>query len=172
MPPHIAMRDEKMPLGKSDWRNLKNYVFGSAAAIITNVSLIVGLGSARTGKGPILGGLLTIALADNISDSLGFHLYREAGSSGERLTFASTVLNFTSRLLVSLSFVAVVLAFSVARAIPIAIVWGLFLLVLVSYLITRSNRKSSLLEIGKHVLVAVVVIFLSYQVGHLIAQHF
>ncbi len=159
-------------IGKPDWKEPKNYVFGSAAAIITNISLVVGLGSAQAGKGAILGGLLTIALADNISDSLGFHLYREAGISGEKLTLFSTVLNFTSRLLVSLSFVAIVLAFSVAHAITVAIVWGLFLLVLLSYLITRSNRKGSLLEIAKHVLVAVVVIFVSHQAGHLIAQHF
>jgi hypothetical protein len=156
----------------ADWRNLKNFVFGGAAAIITNVSLIVGLGSARAGKGPILGGLLTIALADNISDSLGFHLYRETGSNSDRLTLLSTSLNFTSRLLVSVSFVAIVLAFSMARAIPIAIVWGLFLLVLLSYLITKSNNKNSLLEIAKHVLVAAVVIFLSRLVGSLIARNF
>jgi vacuolar iron transporter family protein len=158
--------------GKSDWKEPKNYVFGSAAAIITNVSLVVGLGSARAGKGPIIGGLLTIALADNISDSLGFHLYRETGRDGERRTLYSTVLYFASRLLVSLSFVAIVLALSVEHAIPIVIVWGLLLLVFLSYLITISNRKSSLLEIAKHVLVAAVVIFLSHQVGHLIAQHF
>jgi hypothetical protein len=171
MPPHILIRDDTM-LGKSDWKELKNYVFGSAAAIITNISLIVGLGSARVGKGPILGGLLTIALADNISDSLGFHLYRETGKNDERLTIRSTTLNFISRLLVSSSFVAIVLEFSVARAIPIAIVWGLFLLVLLSYFITKSNNKSSLLEIAKHVLVAIFVILLSRWVGGLIARHF
>ena len=54
----------------SQFTKLENYILGSSAAIITNASLVVGLGSARAGKGPILSGLLTIALADNISDSL------------------------------------------------------------------------------------------------------
>jgi vacuolar iron transporter family protein len=171
MPPPILIRNGEMR-GMSDWKELKNYVFGGTAAIITNISLIVGLGSARSGKAPILGGLLTIAVADNISDSLGFHLYRETGKNDQGPTLHSTVLNFTSRLLVSASFVAIVLAFSVAWAIPIAVVWGLFLLVLLSYLITKSNNKSTGLEIAKHVLVAVVVILLSRLLGGLIARHF
>jgi len=153
-------------------KNLKNYVFGSTAAILTNVSLIVGLGSARAGRGPILGSLLTIAVADNISDSLGIHLYNEAERCEKKFTVLATALNFASRLLVSLSFVAIVLIFSIARAIPVAIVWGLLLLTLLSYIITKSNQENSLREIAKHVLVAVIVIALSRVVGTLIVERF
>jgi VIT1/CCC1 family predicted Fe2+/Mn2+ transporter len=159
-------------LNLATFAEVKSYIFGSAAAIITNTSLIVGLGSARAGKGPIIGGLLTIALADNISDSLGFHLYNETDRSGARLTVLATSLYFASRLLVSSSFVAIVLILSVPQAILVAIVWGLLLLTLLSYLITKSNRKNSLREIARHVLVAVVVISLSRVVGSLIAEHF
>jgi len=157
---------------RSEFTKLKNYVFGSTAAIITNISLIVGLGSAGTGKGPILGGLLTIALADNISDSLGIHLYQETEGLGQKLSALSTVLNFTARLVVSLSFIAIVLVFSAAQAIPVAIVWGLLLLIAVSYLINRSNNRNSFWEITKHLLVAGVVIVVSHYVGSLIGRHF
>jgi vacuolar iron transporter family protein len=157
---------------KSEFTKLKNYVFGSTAAIVTNISLIVGLGSAGTGKGPILGGLLTIALADNISDSLGIHLYKETEGLGQKLSVLSTVLNFAARLVVSLSFVAIVLIFSPAQAIPVASVWGLLLLIAVSYLINRSNNQRSVLEIAKHLLVAVVVIVVSRLAGYLIGTHF
>ncbi len=157
---------------RAELRNLKNYIFGSTAAIITNTSLIVGLGSARASKGPILGSLLTIALADNISDSLGIHLYKETEGLGQRLSLLSTVLNFGSRLLVSLSFIGIVLGFSTSRSIIVAIVWGLLLLVLLSYLITRNNKENSVLEIVKHILVAIVVIILSLYVGSLIAANF
>jgi hypothetical protein len=94
---------------RSEFTKLENYILGSSAAVITNVGLIVGLGSARAGKGPILGGLLTFALADNISDSLGIRLYKESEGCGERLSRLATALNFLSRLLVSFSFVAIVL---------------------------------------------------------------
>jgi len=153
----------------SEFRSLKNYIFGSTAAIVTNISLIVGLGSADSGLGPILGALLTIAIADNISDSLGMHLYKEAEGLGTKLSFIATALSFTCRLLVSFSFIAIVLAFPMDTAIPVAIAWGLFLLVIVSYLVTRSKGQGSALEIVKHLSVAIVVIVLSHFTGRLIA---
>ena len=161
-----------MVADRSEFTKLKNYVFGSTAAIITNISLIVGLGSAGTGKGPILGGLLTIALADNISDSLGIHLYKETEGLGQKLSVLSTVLNFTARLVVSLSFIAIVLVLATAQAIPVAIVWGLLLLIVISYLINKSNNRNSFWEIAKHLLVAGVVIAVSHYVGSLIGKHF
>jgi VIT1/CCC1 family predicted Fe2+/Mn2+ transporter len=155
-----------------EYRKLENYVIGSSAAIITNVSLIVGLGTAHAGKGPILGGLLTLAIADNISDSLGIHLYKESAGSGKRLSSIATVLNFLSRLLVSLSFVAIVLVFPTSQAIIVAIGWALLLLYLVTYLIGRRNHESSVFETVKHVSIAVGVIALSWGVGRLIGDHF
>jgi len=159
---------------RPDWSQLKkleNYILGSSAAVITNVSLIVGLGSGQAGKGPIIGGLLTIALADNIADSLGIHLYKESEGCGERSSAVSTALNFISRLLVSLTFIGVVIVFTTYQAIVIAIVWSLALLTVISYLITRRSGKSSIAEIARHVLVAVVAIVLSRCVGYLIAHH-
>lgn len=156
----------------TELRNLKNYIFGSTAAIITDISIIVGLGSARASKGPIIGSLLTIALADNISDSLGIHLYKETEGLSQRLSLLSTALNFLSRLLVSLSFIGIVVYLSMSQAIIVAIVWGLLLLVLLSFLITRSNKENSVLEVVKHVLVAIVVVVLSRWVGGLIAAKF
>lgn len=159
-------------MGQPEFRSLQNYVFGSTAAIITNTSLVVGLGSAQAGKGPILGSLLTIALADNISDSLGIHMYKEAEGSGARLSMLATVLNFLSRLVVSSSFIVIILVFSTAQAIVAAIVWGLLLLVLTSYMITRRSGQNSLLEVLKHVLVAVAVVGLSRYMGYVVARYF
>ncbi|HTY08164.1 MAG TPA: hypothetical protein VMF29_03275 [Candidatus Edwardsbacteria bacterium] len=157
---------------KTELVNPKNYIFGSTAAIITNISLIVGLETARSGKGPILGGLLTIALADNISDSLGIHMYKETEGATARLTVLATVLNFTARLLISLSFIAIVLLCSAPRAVPAAVVWGLVLIAGGSFWIARRNRENVLVETVKHLLVALVVILLSHAVGHLIAVYF
>jgi vacuolar iron transporter family protein len=157
---------------KSELKNLKNYIFGSTAAIITNICLIVGLGYVQTSKGPILGGLMTIALADNISDSLGIHMYKESEGYEGKLSLLATSLNFFSRLLVSCSFIVIVLMFSISNSIIIAVVWGLFLLTLISYLIARSNKENAILEIIKHLLIAVIVIILSRYVGNLISGYF
>jgi vacuolar iron transporter family protein len=155
----------------SEFKNLKNYIFGSTAAIITNTSLIVGLGSAQAGKGPILGGLLTIALADNISDSFGIHMYKETERCEKKLSLLTTALNFFSRLLVSCSFIAIVFMFSVSHSIVVAIVWGLLLLTILSYSIARSNNDNTILEIIKHLVIAIIVIVLSLYVGYLISKY-
>ena len=126
----------------------------------------------QAGKGPIIGALLTIAIADNISDSLGIHLYKEAEGCEGRLSLLATALSFVSRLLVSFSFIAIVLMFSISKAIPAAIVWGLLLLTFISYLINKNRKNPSVLEILKHLLVAVAVIALSRYAGDLIAKHF
>lgn len=156
----------------SEFTNLRNYIFGSSAAILTDVSIIVGLGSARAGKGPILAGLLTIAVADNISDSLGIHLYKESEGYGQRLSLLSTTLNFLSRLLISCTFVAIVLVLPVAQALYVGLIWGLLLIVFISYLISRRNKVDPVKEMAIHVLVAVVVIALSRFLGHEIAVFF
>jgi len=156
----------------SEFTNLKNYIFGSSAAIITDVSLIVGLGSARTGKAPILAGLLTIAVADNISDSLGIHMYKESEGCGERLSLFSTILNFLSRLLISCTFIAIVMLLPMAQAVFVGLVWGLLLIVVISYFISRSNRDNPVTEIIKHVFIALIVIVLSRYLGYVIAAHF
>ena len=157
---------------RTELADMRNYIFGSSAAIITDVSLIVGLGSAQSGKGPILAGLLTIAVADNISDSLGIHLYKESEGFGQRLSLLSTTLNFLSRLLISCTFIAIVLVLPLAQALYVGLIWGLLLIVFISYLISRSNRDNPIKEMVIHVVVAVVVIVLSHYLGHQISVYF
>jgi VIT1/CCC1 family predicted Fe2+/Mn2+ transporter len=160
------------PRPRPGFADLRNYIFGSSAAIVTDVSLIVGLGSARAGKGTILAGLLTIAVADNISDSLGIHLYKESEGYDQRLSLLSTTLNFLSRLLVSCTFIAIVLLLPMAHAVYVGLIWGLLLVIFISYLISRSNRENPIKEMAVHVLIAVVVIALSHYLGHEIAVFF
>jgi len=157
---------------RTEFADLRNYIFGSSAAIITDVSLIVGLGSAQSGKGPILAGLLTIGVADNISDSLGIHLYKESEGYDQRLSLLSTTLNFLSRLLISCTFIAIVLVLPLAQALYVGLIWGLLLIVLISYFISRSNQDNPIKEMIVHVLVAVAVIVLSHYLGHQIAVYF
>ena len=157
---------------RPEFAKLENYILGCSAAVITNVSLIVGMGLAQAGKGLILGGLLTFALADNISDSLGIRLYKESEGCGERLSRLATALNFFSRLLVSLSFVAIVLILPAAQAMIIGIVWAFVLLTLISSLIARCNHENSVTTIIRHIVIAVIAIASSRCVGQLIARHF
>ncbi len=157
----------KQKIGK-----LTNFSFGSTSAIITNMSLIIGLGSTDMPKSTIISGLLVIGIADNISDSLGIHIYKESESGDARGFFLSTVTNFIARLCVSLVFVAIVLLLPIPTAQLISIIWGLSLLIILSYFISKGTKKRPLLEILKHIVIAIIVIVASKYVGDFIHNHF
>ncbi len=77
------------------------YGFGVAAAIITSTALIVGLDAATATTKAIVGGLIIVALADNLTDSISIHLYQEAERLETRRAFRATLLNFGARLFVA-----------------------------------------------------------------------
>ena len=58
--------------------NPRAFTFGGTSAIVTSMGLVIGLQSATAPPPTIVSGLLVIALADNISDSLSIHMYQEA----------------------------------------------------------------------------------------------
>ena len=88
--------------------------FGATAAIVTSMGLIIGFGAAGIARPTIIAGLLVVGLADNLTDSLSIHIYQEAERLEPRAAFRATLGNFATRLLISLSFVVLVLAFTSA----------------------------------------------------------
>jgi vacuolar iron transporter family protein len=143
------------------FKKLTNFSFGGTSAIITNISLIVGLNS----KSNIIGGLLVIALADNISDSLGIHIYQESETRRGSSNLLSTISNFTVRLLVSLTFILIILLLPIYPAQIIAVIWGIILLSFMTYLIARANKVNPIFEVVRHLAIAVVVIAASKFIG-------
>jgi VIT1/CCC1 family predicted Fe2+/Mn2+ transporter len=154
-----------------NFKKLTNFTFGSTSAIITNISIIVGLGSTISKTG-IIGSLLVIAVADNISDSLGIHIYKESENSAMKESIISTLGNFFARFIISLTFIAIIMFLSIKMAEITAILWGLFLLSVISYLIARKNNNKPILEVLRHIAVAVIVIALSKYAGYLISNKF
>jgi vacuolar iron transporter family protein len=150
------------------FKKLTNFSFGGTSAIITNISLIVGLNS----KSNIIGGLLVIALADNISDSLGIHIYQESEAQNRSANMLSTISNFTVRLLVSVTFILIILLLPVYFAQITAVIWGIILLSIMTYLIARANHAAPLPEVFKHLAIAVAVIAASKFIGYEIRNLF
>jgi vacuolar iron transporter family protein len=154
-------------------KKLTNFTFGGASAIITNISLVVGLGTSSIPRSTIIGSLLIIAIADNISDSLGIHIYRESESVGFKDSFISTAGNFLTRLITSISFIFIVLAFPMKQAEVISIIWGMLLLGSISYLIAKKNNTGKpWMEIAKHLAIAAAVVIASKYIGTLIKSKF
>ena len=148
------------------------FSFGSTSAIITNLALMAGLHSQANARISIIGGILVIALADNVSDSFGIHIYQESENIETREVWTSTILNFTSRVLVSLSFVVLMLMLPLNAAIAASMIWGLLLLAVVSYMIAKNESGNPYSSILTHVLIAVAVIFLSNLMGDLLLRRF
>lgn len=147
------------------------FSFGGTAAIVTSMGLILGLEAAASSRQAMVSALLIVALADNLSDSLSVHVYQEAEHLESREAFRSTAANFVARLLVALSFVALVVAVPAVVLAAVTLAWGFLLLAWLTYLIARARGARADKEIGKHVLVAAIVLGISRWLGSWIAEN-
>lgn len=150
---------------------IANLSFGSTAAIVTSVALIVGLNAVTATRSAIVSGLLIVALADNLTDALSMHVYEE---SRQRLpheeAFRATVSNFFTRLLLALTFVLLVVALPTGAAVIAATIWGLSLLVLLTWALARERKVNFAREVMKHVAAALAVIAASRWIGAVISS--
>ncbi|HTN73158.1 MAG TPA: hypothetical protein VMO00_18905 [Methylomirabilota bacterium] len=151
--------------------NPRTFTFGGTSAIVTSMGLIIGLESATVPAATIVSGLLIVAVADNISDSLSIHMYQEAERLDERVALRATIINFLARLLVALSFVLIVALLPVFSAAIVALAWGFLLLACLSYILARARGVSPLTEVGKHLGIAILVIVASRLIGTWILGH-
>ena len=145
--------------------------FGLTSAAITTMGLMVGLNSGTGSKMVVLGGILTIAIADAFSDALGIHISEESENVHTfKEVWVATGVTFLTKCLFALTFAVPVVYFSLTTAVIINIIWGLFILSVMSYLIARSQDQQPWKIIGEHLLIAVVVIAITNYVGNLIGK--
>jgi VIT1/CCC1 family predicted Fe2+/Mn2+ transporter len=141
------------------------FSFGAASGIITNLGLIAGLKTSEHARVEIIGGILVIALADNISDSVGIHIYQESECLNQREVWISTITNFLARLLLSLTFVLLIFFLPIKAAVVTSMVWGLSLLAMLSYTIAKGEEVNPYLAVLEHVGIAAGVILASNFLG-------
>ncbi len=150
---------------------LNKFSIGGTAAIITSMGLIAGLGHGEDGKAAIIAGLLIIAIADNIADSLSIHIYKESEGANRKEILLATYGNFLARLLVVLTFVVIVAMAPVKSVVIISSVWGLALLTFLSYSIAQAKQTNTTREVIWHLVVAILVIIGSRLLGTMISNH-
>ena len=140
---------------------------------ITTLGLMVGLHSGTHSKLVVIGGILTIAIADAFSDALGIHVSEEAEHvHTEKEIWASTVATFISKFFFALTFMVPVFLFELAAAIVVSVVWGLTMLTLISWRIARSQGTRPWEVITEHVGIALAVIVITHYVGDWIGATF
>lgn len=148
-------------------RSIKRGVgFGLTSGIITTLGLMIGLYSSTNSKFIILGGIFIIAIADALSDSLGIHISLEFENiSSKKGVWEATFSTFISKLIFAMSFVIPLLLFQLRTAIIVSIIWGLLLISILSFYISKKSKYSSFRVIIEHLILAIIVIVITYFIG-------
>ena len=142
------------------------FSFGLTSGIITTLGLMVGLNAGTGSKVAVIGGILTIAIADAFSDALGIHISEESeGRHTHKQIWVSTLSTFFSKLIFALTFIIPVLLFKLSTAVVISVGWGLTALAVFSYKIAVEQKEAAWKVILEHLGIAVLVIILTYYVG-------
>lgn len=147
--------------------------FGATSGVITTIGLIVGLNSGTRSITAVLGGILVIAVADAMSDALGIHLAEEADPNTDHgHVWAATIMTFVTKFVFSISFAVPLLLLPLATAVSVSVVWGLLVIVILSYFLARSQDESPYYIIGEHLGIAILVLVFSHYIGVWVAATF
>jgi len=149
------------------------FSFGLTSGIITTVGLMVGLHSGTHSKLVVIGGILTIAIADAFSDALGIHISEESENKHTvKEIWESTVATFLSKFIFALTFIVPLLLFPLSTAIVISVLWGLSLLGIFSFHIAKQQHANPWPAVLEHLVVALMVISITHYVGDWIGSTF
>jgi VIT1/CCC1 family predicted Fe2+/Mn2+ transporter len=147
--------------------------FGLTSAVITTLGLIVGLHSFSGSKLVVIGGVLTIAIADAFSDALGIHVSKEAERvHTNKEVWEATLATFTAKFLFALTFIVPVLMFDLSNAIIVGVAWGMLMLAILSYTIAKIDQKTPWTVVAEHLVIALIVVALAHYVGDLLSATF
>lgn len=147
--------------------------FGATSGVITTIGLIVGLNSGTQSITAVLGGILVIAVADAMSDALGIHLAEEADPNTDHgHVWAATIMTFVTKFVFSISFAVPLLLLPLTTAVLVSVVWGLLVIVILSYFLAKSQDESPLYIVSEHLGIAILVIVFSHYIGVWVAATF
>lgn len=149
---------------KTSWKT--GISFGLTSGVITTLGLMVGLHSGTHSRAVVISGILTIAIADAMSDALGIHVSEESKTSVPvSQVWEATLATFAAKFVVSATFVIPVIFAPLDQAIVISVAWGLLLLTVLSFFVARAQAIAPWKVIGEHLLIALCVVAMTHAVG-------
>jgi len=142
------------------------FSFGISSAVLTTLGIIVGLNSATASRTAVIGGIVVIAVADSLSDSMGIYTLKKSERGTSSATaFRSALNSFLGKFIFALTFVIPFIIFPLSFAIYLSILWGLILLAFISVQIASIHEEGIFKSVIKNLLIAIVIIVISYFVG-------
>jgi VIT1/CCC1 family predicted Fe2+/Mn2+ transporter len=147
--------------------------FGLTSGVITTLGLIVGLHAGTHSELAVVGGILTIAVADALSDALGIHIAEESRRTRtRRQIWQATLATFFTKLVMALTFMLPMLLLDLGSAILVSIAWGFGVLAFLSLRLARVQQIAPWRVIGEHLLIATVVVTATHLLGDWVATAF
>ncbi len=142
--------------------HLAKFSFGVTSAIVTSLAFIVGLSESINSRFAIIISLSVFAVADNISDSLGLHIFQESDLKKSKAVNVSTFSNFFARFMVVVVFISLVAFLPINYAVILSIIFGISLLSILSYFIAKEQKTNPYKSILEHLAIAILTIAVSY----------
>ena len=151
----------------------KGFSFGLTSGIITTLGLMVGLHAGTHSQLVVIGGILTIAIADSFSDALGIHISEEAENKHtSKQIWGSTFATFLTKFFFALLFIIPVLLLELSTAIIVSVILGLAILGILNYAIAKAQKAKPWKVVVEHLAIAFAVIIITHFVGDWIASVF
>ena len=144
---------------------------GATSGVITTVGLIAGFKAGTHSVTAVLGGICVIAVADAMSDALGIHLAEEADphATTEHI-WSATISTFITKFVFSISFAVPLLLLPLDQAVIVSVLWGMFVIVVLSYFLARAQEASPAAIIAEHLAIAIIVVILSHLIGEWVSR--
>lgn len=147
--------------------------FGLSSGVITTLGLMVGLHAGTKSTLAVVGGIVTIAIADAMSDALGIHISKESENVfDEKQLWIATITTFLAKFIMAVTFIVPVLLFELNTAILVSIAWGLLVVTLLSYQMAKEQQIGAFKVIGEHLFIAVLVILATHFIGDWVGETF
>lgn len=149
----------------------KGVGFGLTSGVITTLGMIIGLHSGTRSKLAVEVGIIILAIADALSDSMGIHVSEEAEMEHTtKELWETSFFTFISKLLVTLTFIIPIEILDLSNAILASVFWGLFLITIFSFYMARAQKQNPYKVIFEHIFIATLVILLAHYLGDLIHE--
>ena len=108
-----------------------------------------------------------------MSDALGIHLAEEADpATDHEHVWSATIMTFITKFVFSISFAVPLLLLPLGPAVIASVVWGLLVIVVLSYFLARSQGESPIFIVGEHLGIAILVVVFSHYIGVWVAANF
>lgn len=146
--------------------------FGVSSGVITTMGLMVGLYAGTRSTLAVAGGIVTIAIADALSDALGIHIAEESRGARTVEVWLATTSTFFAKFIIALTFLLPVLFLELGTAVTVSVVWGFAVIAGLSYRTARLQGSPPWKVIAEHLVIAVAVVALTHWVGIWVARTF